>query len=80
MSYLFSFTKSGNMWAEQILSGVLVPVGGWKMWGKGVRGSIWCKYCANMYVTGKMRLVESIRGDKGEWWRDKFKYNIFDIS
>jgi hypothetical protein len=32
---------------------------------------IWCKYCVQMYVNGKMIPVETIPGvgDKGEWWR-----------
>jgi hypothetical protein len=35
MSY-FSFTKLENRRAEQFLSEKLVPVGGGRMWGKGV--------------------------------------------
>jgi hypothetical protein len=36
-----------------------------------------------MYVNAEMISVETvpvIRGgeDEGEWWRDKFKYDIFD--
>jgi hypothetical protein len=36
-----------------------------------------------MYVNGKMTPVETVLGmgarrDKGEWWRGKFKYDIFD--
>jgi hypothetical protein len=36
-----------------------------KMWGKGVGGWIWYKYCVHMYVNGKMRLIETIPGMKG---------------
>jgi hypothetical protein len=37
-----------------------------------------------MYVNGKMIFTENTpgmggRGDKGEWWRGEFKYDIFDI-
>jgi hypothetical protein len=37
-----------------------------------------------MYVNGKIRPIETVPGmgggrDKGEWWRGKFKYYIFDI-
>jgi hypothetical protein len=34
----FSFIKSENRWAEQVLSGRLVPVRGGRMWRKGVGG------------------------------------------
>jgi hypothetical protein len=42
------------------------------MWGKGVGGWIWCKYCVHMYVNVKMRPVETVLGmvgvgDKEEW-------------
>jgi hypothetical protein len=33
--------------------------------GKGVGGWIWCKYCAHMYVNGKMMSVETIPGVGG---------------
>jgi hypothetical protein len=41
-----------------------------------------CVNTAHMYVNGKMILVETVsrmRGDKGEWGRGEFKYDIFDI-
>jgi hypothetical protein len=36
MPFSFSFTKSKNRRAKQVLSGGLVPVGREKSWGKGV--------------------------------------------
>jgi hypothetical protein len=38
-----------------------------------------------MYVSAKILPVEIIlgmggKGDKGEWWRGEFKYDIFDTS
>jgi hypothetical protein len=36
---------------------------------------LWCKYCVDIYLNGKMRLTETILGmegrgrDVGEWWR-----------
>jgi hypothetical protein len=30
--------------------------------GRGFRRSIWCQYCVQKYVNGKMRLVETIPG------------------
>jgi hypothetical protein len=41
-----------------------------------------CKYCVYKYANGKIRLVETISGmcgwgDKAEWWKGDFKYDIF---
>jgi hypothetical protein len=51
--------------AEQVLLGGLVPVGGLWRWGKSVEGWIWCNCCAHMYVSGKMRLVETVPWMRG---------------
>jgi hypothetical protein len=41
---------------------------------------IWWKYDVLMLENGKMRTVETIPGmgggDKGEWWRGEFNYDI----
>jgi hypothetical protein len=71
MSFLL-FIKSENRRAEQVLSGGLVPVGEGRLWGEGVGGWIWSKYCVHVYVSGKMRPAETIpgmggRGNKREW-------------
>jgi hypothetical protein len=36
------------------------------MWGEGVGGWIWRKYCEHMYVNGKIRPVKTIPGMGGE--------------
>jgi hypothetical protein len=59
-------------------------VEGSRRWGKGVGGLIQCKYCANMYVNGKMRPVEMIPGMGGGAIKEnggggKFKCDTFDI-
>jgi hypothetical protein len=38
MPLFFSFPKLYNKRAANVLSGEMVPVGGEKMWGKGVEG------------------------------------------
>jgi hypothetical protein len=38
------------------------PLGGGRWQGKGVRGGIRYKYCAQMYINAKMILVETIPG------------------
>jgi hypothetical protein len=68
----FSFIKLENRSMEQDCQGTLVPVGGRRMWGKGVGGWTWCKYCVYMYVNGKVSPIEMIAGmggDKREWWK-----------
>jgi hypothetical protein len=72
----FSFIKSENRKKEQVLSGGLVPVAGERMW-KGEYST----NTAHMHANGKMIPVETIpgmeaEGDKGEWWRGEFKYDI----
>jgi hypothetical protein len=52
------FTKTENRRAEQILSVGLVPMGGRRMWRKGVGGKMWCKHCAYMYVNKKCDLLK----------------------
>jgi hypothetical protein len=47
--------KIGPVWG-------LVPVGGDTMSGEGIGGRIWRKYCAHMYINGKMRTAETIPG------------------
>jgi hypothetical protein len=53
--------------------------------GESVQGGwIYCKYCVYMYVNEKIIPVETIPGmaegeDKGEWWREWIKYDIFVI-
>jgi hypothetical protein len=32
------------------------------MWGEGVGGSVWYKYCVRIYVNGKMILIETVAG------------------
>jgi hypothetical protein len=47
---------------KQVLSGGLVAAGGEGKVGKSIGGWMWCKYCAHMYVNGKLRPVETIPG------------------
>jgi hypothetical protein len=70
---------------KRFLSGKgLVLVGAGRMWGKGIGGRIWSKYCVHMYVNGKMRSAETIP-ELGEGrieendGRGEFKYDMFDI-
>jgi hypothetical protein len=54
------------------------------MWGKGVGGWIWCKYCVYMYVNGKMRPVETFQELEEEGIKEndgggELNYDIFDI-
>jgi hypothetical protein len=51
--------------------------------GKGVGGWIWFKYCAYIYVNGKIKLVEIVPGMGGGEIKEnggegEFKYGIFD--
>jgi hypothetical protein len=62
-----------NLYYSKIRScmGLVVPVGGGRMWGKDVGGLIWWKYCLHMNENEKVRSVETIPGmgggeDKGE--------------
>jgi hypothetical protein len=55
----FSFTKSENKRAEQILGRQVVAVWEGRMWGES-GGGIWYKYCVHMSVNGKMVPVETI--------------------
>jgi hypothetical protein len=43
----------------------MVPVWRGIMWGKGIGGWIWYKYCIHMYVNRKLRPVETIPGMGG---------------
>jgi hypothetical protein len=54
-----------NRRAEEVLSGGMVTVGERRLWGKGIGGWIWCKYCVHMYVSRKMRPIETIPGIGG---------------
>jgi hypothetical protein len=72
----FSFTKSENRRAEQVLpGGWLVPVGREEAVGKGCeRVSIVQRLCTHV-CKWKIRPVETIPGiregsNKGEWWRE----------
>jgi hypothetical protein len=47
MSFFLSFTQSKNKRIEQVLPGGLVPVGGERMWRKGIEG----EYGANTVYT-----------------------------
>jgi hypothetical protein len=49
----FKFANSEYRKEEQILPRGLVPVGWSSIWGKGMGGWIWCKYCVYLYVNGK---------------------------
>jgi hypothetical protein len=65
-----------NRRIEQVVFGELVPVGGGGC-EKVCRKWILCKHCVQMWISGKMRHVETIpgmggRGDKGEWWKGEF--------
>jgi hypothetical protein len=76
MSFLFlSFAKLEKRRAEQVLP---------RRWGKGVRRSIWCKYCVHMNVNGKKIPVETISQTGGgelkeNGGRGEFKYDINNI-
>jgi hypothetical protein len=58
--WFFSFTKTENRRIVGSCLGGLLPVGGRRMWGEGIGGWIWYKYCVHMYVNWKMRLVETV--------------------
>jgi hypothetical protein len=85
----FSFTKSENRRAEQVLPGAGEGASerGEDV-GRGCRRVNMGKHCVHMDVNGKMRPVDTQqfqqeesegRRDKEEWWRE-FKYDTFDIS
>jgi hypothetical protein len=80
---LFSFIKSENRRAKQVLPGRVVTSRKREVVGKRVRGRIWCKYCVHVYINGKMRPVETIPGMGEERIREndgkgEFKYDISD--
>jgi hypothetical protein len=66
--HFFSFEKSVNRGAEQVLSFGLVPVGGEKMLGKCIWGWIQHKYCVHKTVNGKMIPDETLPGMGGVEW------------
>jgi hypothetical protein len=53
----------------------MVLVAGERRWGKGEGGEDGANTVYTC-VNGKMRPAETIpgKGDRGEWWRGKFKY------
>jgi hypothetical protein len=59
------FYKNEGRKAEQILLNRLVSVGMRKLWREGLRGYIWCQYCVYMYLSRKMRPIETFPGMKG---------------
>jgi hypothetical protein len=67
---------------EQVFSGGLVSVGGSRVWEKGIEEIIWCKYCVQLYVNGKIIRAETIPGIGGIKENDvgdEIKYDIFDM-
>jgi hypothetical protein len=63
--FSFSFTKSENRRAEQVLPGVLSTSGHGEEVGKGGRRVNMVQILCNMYVNGKMISVETIPGMGG---------------
>jgi orotate phosphoribosyltransferase-like protein len=75
-----------NRRAEKVLSGELLPVCKWEEVGKGCRRVNMVQIlCTFIYVSGKMRSVETIPGIAGGGIKEnggggEFKYDIFDVS
>jgi hypothetical protein len=62
MSFFFSFIRSDNWRAEQVLPEGLVPVERGRRWRKGERVWKWCKHRVHIYVNGKMIPIDTIPG------------------
>jgi hypothetical protein len=58
----FFFPEIGNWGQNWSCQGVGTSGKEGRMWGEGVGGRIWCKYCIHMNIYGKMKPVETIPG------------------